>query len=96
MSQALSRVARFDIRVPSHIRETVEFAAMLQGRNLTDFLVSAMLEKAETVIGVHRRMELTLRDQAMLAKALCYEEPQEPDAFVRGIATEYKVRVRSV
>lgn len=83
MNQNITRSARFDIRVPCHVRETVEMAAALQGRSLTDFLVAAMLEKAEAVIDTHRRLELTLRDQALLAASLGNEEHVVPDAFVQ-------------
>ena len=50
MTQFSSRTSRFDIRIPSHVRETVEMAASLEGRSFTDFLIAAMLEKAEKVI----------------------------------------------
>ena len=96
MNQIIPRSARFDIRVPNHVREAVEMAAALQGRNLTDFLISAMIEKAEAVIDTHRRLDLTLRDQAMLTNAVCCEEAVEPNAFVQRMVEEYRDKVRSL
>ena len=96
MTQLSSRTSRFDIRIPSHVREAVEMAASLEGRSITDFLVAAMIEKAEQVIVTHKRIELTLRDQAMLAEGLRTQQHEEPTEFIRQLASEYREKVKSI
>ena len=96
MTQFSSRTSRFDIRIPSHVRETVEMAASLEGRSFTDFQIAAMLEKAEKVISTHTRIELTLKDQAALAEVLRTQSCEEPTEFMKRIASEYWDRVKSV
>ena len=91
MTQFSSRTSRFDIRIPSHVRETVEMAASLEGRSFTDFLIAAMLEKAEKVISIHTRIELTLKDQALRTQSC-----EEPTEFMKRIASEYRDKVKSV
>ena len=95
MSQTSTRSTRFDIRIPAHVREAVEMAASLEGRSITDFLIAAMLEKAEGVISAHKRLELSLRDQSLLARALNGEEDGAPNSLVRRIAREYRTEVES-
>ena len=86
MTQFSSRTSRFDIRIP----------ASLEGRSFTDFLIAAMLEKAEKVISTHTRIELTLKDQAALAEVLRTQSCEEPTEFMKRIASEYWDRVKSV
>ena len=71
-------------------------AASLEGRSLTDFLIAAMLEKAEKFISTHTRIELTLKDQAVLAEALRTQSCEEPTEFMKQIASEYRGKVKSV
>lgn len=95
MTQTGSRTTRFDIRIPAHVRDTVEMAASLEGRSMTDFLISAMLEKAECVIATHKRLELSLRDQVMLAQALSEQGTEAPNPLNQQIAQEFRTEVES-
>lgn len=95
MSQTSARSTRFDIRIPAHVRDAVEMAASLEGRSITDFLIAAMLEKAEGVISAHKRLEFSLRDQSLLAQALNEDKPQTPTPWVRRMVHEYRTEVES-
>jgi len=88
-------MSRIDARIPLSVRETIDWAAALQGRSRTDFLIAATMEKAEQVIAQHTIIRLSLRDQEMLARALAAEEVEEPTPYVISVLKEYAETVTS-
>jgi len=92
---AETAMSRIDARIPLSVRETIDWAAALQGRSRTDFLIAATMEKAEQVIAQHTAIRLTLRDQEMLARALSAEEAEEPTPHVALALKEYAEKVTS-
>ena len=67
----------------------------MQGRSRTDFLIEAVLEKAEKVIADQTVISLTMKDQQLLANALHKQEVMEPTPFLKELAGEYTVQVKS-
>ncbi|MFM0515505.1 type II toxin-antitoxin system TacA family antitoxin [Paraburkholderia sp. RL17-373-BIF-A] len=75
--------ARLEARISPETRDLLRRAAELQGRSLSDFVVSAAQDAALRVIAEREVVQLTLDDQARFAAALL--EPAEPaDALQRA------------
>lgn len=88
-----SSISRIDVRIPLAVRDAIDRAAALQGRTRTDFLIEAVLEKAERVIAEQSLVRLALRDQALLARALAEEKVSGPGQFLKSLSSEYGERV---
>lgn len=86
-------MSRIDARIPLAVRDTIDWAAALQGRTRTDFLIEAALEKAERVIAEQTLIRLPLRDQELLIKALVEENVSEPSRFLKSLTRKYGERV---
>jgi uncharacterized protein (DUF1778 family) len=77
--------SRLEARISTETRDLLRRAAELQGRSLSDFVVSAAHDAALRVIAEREMVQLTLDDQARFAHALL--EPAEPaDALERAFA----------
>lgn len=85
----MEQLARIDARIPLSVKETIDFAAALEGRTRTDFLIAAASERARRVISESQVVRLSLRDQKTLADALADNNAREPDAFLEGLAAQY-------
>ncbi|MDJ0615187.1 MAG: DUF1778 domain-containing protein [Calothrix sp. MO_192.B10] len=66
-------------------------AADIQGRTLTDFIVSNVLDIAKQVIMEHENMILTKQDQEVFVAAML--NPPEPSAKLRDAAQRYKQKM---
>ena len=86
-------ISHIDARISLSVRETLDRAAAMQGRTLTDFLITAALEKAEQVIADQSLVRLALEDQRTLAAALLAEETAPPSSFLKNLSEEYTQRV---
>lgn len=64
------RTVRIDARIPAHVKEIVQYAAGIQGRSQTDFMVTAIHEAAQKVIADNAVVRLCVEDQRRLAAAL--------------------------
>ena len=71
MAEATSRL---EARIPSELHAMLKRAASVQGISVTDFVISAVRAEAERAIERHAVMQLSLRDQLALAKALTDED----------------------
>lgn len=91
----MEQMARIDARIPLSVKETIDFAASLEGRTRTDFLIAAASEKARKVIAENQVIQLSLRDQKMLVDALADDTVREPDDFLKNLAAEYRAKVKS-
>lgn len=72
---------RLEARVSKVIKDKLKRAAALEGRSLTEFVVSAVLEKADHVIENHEFIVLGTRDRKVLFEAL--RNPPEPNDALR-------------
>lgn len=75
--------ARLEARLPIHVHAMLKRAAELQGRTLTDFVVSASSEAARQAIENTELIRLSLEDQRLFAESL--QNPPEPNqALIRA------------
>lgn len=91
----MEQLARIDARVPVSIKETVDFAAALEGCTRTDFLIAALSERARRIISENQIVQLSLRDQKILFDALSNNDVREPDDFLKELAEQYRETVVS-
>jgi uncharacterized protein (DUF1778 family) len=68
----MPQVARLEARVPTNIYEVLKRAAQIQGRSLTDFVVSAAHEAACRTIEETEVVRLSMEDQQRVADAILH------------------------
>lgn len=84
MSAAPS-TARLEARISTDLHATLKRAAELQGRTMTDFVVTAVQDAAQRVIEQSEVIRLSLADQECFAQALL-SPPQRTPALERALA----------
>ena len=62
--------ARLEARLPGNVHDLLKRAAEIQGRTLTDFVVTAAHDAARNVITDEGVLRLSLKDQEAVAKAI--------------------------
>ena len=89
----MAKDARIDARIPSSVKRMLEEAARLQGRSMTDFFLSAVIEKAESVIAQHRLIALGRQEELDSAlSALASEEREDAEGYIRSISAKIRPR----
>ena len=73
--------ARLEARISTNLHAMLKRAAELQGRTITDFVVSAVQDAAERAIEQADVIRLTLADQECFAQALL--TPPEPSPALK-------------
>ena len=73
--------ARLEARLPANVHNMLKRAAELEGRSLTDFVVSAAHAAAQQSIENAELLRLSAIDQAVFAKALT--NPAKPNAALK-------------
>lgn len=63
-------VSRLEVRLPESIHALLRQAAALQGRSISDFVVSSAREAAERAIAEHDVIKLSVADQQRFAMEL--------------------------
>lgn len=94
-----ARTVRIDARIPSHVKEIVQYAASIQGRTQTDFMVTAIQEAAQKVIADSSVIQLCLEDQRALAGALQNEKELPATkglARLRRVVRDHDKKVKSL
>lgn len=92
MSAVLS-TARLEARLPINIHNLLKQAADLEGRSLTDFVVTAAHEAAKRSIEQAHILRLSVADQSAFAAALI--DPPKPNAALkRAFAKQRKLIAR--
>lgn len=86
-----SKAERLEARVTKEQKELFQRAADIQGRTLTDFVVSSVLDIAKKVIMEHENMILTKQDQEVFVAALL--NPPEPSTKLRNAAQRYQQKM---
>lgn len=71
-------VARLEARLPTDVHALLKRAAEIQGRTLTDFVVSAAREAACRTIEETEIIRLSLEDQQRVAQALLHPPAPAP------------------
>ena len=73
--------ARLEARISTDLHALLKRAAELQGRTMTDFVVSAVQDAAQRAIEQAEVVRLSLDDQECFAQALL--APPEPNAALK-------------
>jgi len=85
-----SKTARVEARLPESVLAILRQAAELQGRSLSDFVVSSAREAALKAIAEHELIRLSLEDQERFAAQLLKPKPV-PAALRRAAAKRRKL-----
>ncbi len=78
MTKAISRrprAARLEARVSSEQKTLIERAAALQGRTVTDFVLTSVQDAARRAIEQHQQLDLSARDSRAFVEALLNPKP---------------------
>jgi uncharacterized protein (DUF1778 family) len=80
--------ARFDARLPKEQKEFFEKAAFLGGyRNLTDFVVRVVQDKAKEIIKEREQIIASERDSEIFFNAI--NNPQKPSESLKNALDDY-------
>lgn len=80
--------ARIDLRTHERVKETIERAAELSGKTLSEFITSAAEEAARAVLASHEQMKLGEAARKTFFAALA--KPPAPSTRLRKAAERYK------
>jgi uncharacterized protein (DUF1778 family) len=69
------RAQRLEARVTAEQKTLIEHAAALQGRTVTDFVLTSVQDAARRAIEEHQRLELSVRDSRAFVDALLNPKP---------------------
>jgi uncharacterized protein (DUF1778 family) len=87
---AMPDSARLEARLPIEVHALLKQAAELEGRTLTDFVVSAAQAAARRTLEEHSMLRLCLEDQQRLAEAL-FNPPEPTPALRRAFQRQRKL-----
>lgn len=82
---------RLEARISREQKELFQRAAQIQGRTLTDFVISSVQEAALRAIQEHEMMILSVRDREVFVEALL--NPPNPSDKLRSAAQRYKQKI---
>ncbi len=84
--------ARLEARLPADVLEMLKRAAEIQGRSLTDFVVTAAREAAVQAIEEHQIIRLSIADQRAIAEAIL--NPPEPNEALKRAFERHRTLVK--
>jgi uncharacterized protein (DUF1778 family) len=88
MNSTIAEQARFDARLPKEQKQFFEKAASLGGyRNLTDFIVRVVQEKANEIIKEKEQIIASERDSLIFFNAIT--NPQKPSETLKNALDDY-------
>ena len=87
-SRGRVRGERLETRITADQKSLVERAAALQGRTVTDFVLSSVQEAARRAIEEHQRLNLSVRDSETFVEALL--NPQPANDRLRDTVRRYR------
>jgi uncharacterized protein (DUF1778 family) len=70
-----TRSERLEARVTTEQKMLIEHAAALQGRTVTDFVLTSVQDAARRAIEDHQRLDLSVRDSQAFVEALLNPQP---------------------
>ncbi len=82
------RAERLEARVTAEQKALIERAAALEGRTVTDFVLTSVQEAARRTIEDHEIIRLSVRDSQAFVDALL--NPREPSARMRERVARYR------
>ena len=88
MGTAIKEQARFDARLPKEQKQFFEKAAYLGGfRNLTDFIILTVQEKAKEIIAEKEQIIASERDSKIFFEAIT--NPKKPSETLKKALEDY-------
>jgi len=87
-SRGRVRGERLETRVTADQKSLIEHAAALQGRTVTDFVLTSVQEAARRAIEEHQRLDLAVRDSQAFVDALI--KPQPVNDRLRDTVQRYR------
>jgi uncharacterized protein (DUF1778 family) len=88
MSTTMTEQARFDARLPKEQKQLFEKAAYLGGyRNLTDFVIRVVQEKAKEIIKAKEQVIASERDSQTFFDAIT--NPKKPSETLKNALNDY-------
>jgi uncharacterized protein (DUF1778 family) len=69
------RAQRLETRVTAEQKTLIEYAAALQGRTVTDFVLTSVQDAAHRAIENHQQIKLSVRDTQAFVEALLNPKP---------------------
>ncbi len=82
-----TRKERFDARITPAQKALFQQAAQMEGRSVTDFVISSAEERAERVMREAQTIALSPEDSRRFVAALL--EPSEPNDYLRAAMVDY-------
>ena len=82
------RAQRLETRLTQAQKRLIEQAAALQGRTVTDFVLTSVQDAARKTIEAHRLLELSERDSRTFVEALT--NPKPVNARLRETVRRYR------
>ncbi|MCW5238424.1 type II toxin-antitoxin system TacA family antitoxin [Verminephrobacter eiseniae] len=82
--------ARLEARISTDLHSMLKRAAEIQGRTMTDFIVTAVQDAAQSAIGEANVIRLSMAHQQCFAQALLSPPPPSP-ALERAFARRSKL-----
>lgn len=70
-----TRAERLETRVTAEQKNLIERAAALQGRSVTDFVLTSVQDAARRAIEEHSQLALSVRDSEAFVDALLKQQP---------------------
>jgi uncharacterized protein (DUF1778 family) len=74
-STGRTRAQRLETRVTAEQKRLIEHAAALEGRTVTDFVLTSVQDAARRAIATHQQLELSVRDSQAFVEALLNPAP---------------------
>ncbi|MDX2300915.1 MAG: DUF1778 domain-containing protein [Xanthomonadaceae bacterium] len=91
MPPVVPSTARLEARISTDLHAMLKRAAELQGRSMTDFVISAVQEAARQAIEQVEIMRLSMADQECFAQALLAPPSAPAPALERAFARRRKL-----
>jgi uncharacterized protein (DUF1778 family) len=85
---AAPSIARLEARLPSEVYATLKRAAEIEGRTLSDFVVSAAREAASRTIEEAEVIRLSVQDQKLFVESIL--NPPAPNAALKRMAKRHR------
>ena len=89
----MTATARLEARITPDLHRQIKQAAQIQGRSLTDFIVSVVREAASKAIEQAHVVELSREDQVAFANALIH--PPAPNQALKKAAQRHRQMVEN-
>ena len=79
---------RVDVRLSPSVKDVLERASALEGRSMSDFILSSAMAAAKQAISDHERLQLSARDREVFVEALL--NPPSPTPWARDAARRFR------